>query len=172
MEKYKRLIQQYKETSKTIIASGILPRINGCDPFYNKVLSTNTQNTVVASEITPCPITDHDLISATINLHKPERQPLLFTKRQLRNYSPAFLLLLFFFFFFFFFSSLSSIPFPFLPFPSLPFYCVHFASVSSPLPSIYSSPSLLPFHFRLFFPFLSLLFAYKINGKGEESGRV
>ncbi len=27
---------------------------------------TNTPNTVIASEVTPCPIVDHDLISATL----------------------------------------------------------------------------------------------------------
>ncbi len=53
------------------------------------VIITNTPNTVIASEVTPCPIADHDLISATINLHKPKHQPPVVTKRQLRNYSPA-----------------------------------------------------------------------------------
>ncbi len=36
------------------------------------VIITNTPNTGIASEVTPCPIADHDLISATINLHKPK----------------------------------------------------------------------------------------------------
>ncbi len=55
------------------------------------VIVTNTPNTAIASEVTPCPIADYDLISATINLHKPKHQPLVVTKRQLRNYSPALL---------------------------------------------------------------------------------
>ncbi len=50
---------------------------------------TNNPNTVIASEVNPCPIADHALISATINLHKPKQQPLVVTKRQLRSYSPA-----------------------------------------------------------------------------------
>ncbi len=54
------------------------------------VIITNTPNTVIASEVNLCPIADHDLISATIKLHKPKHQPLVVTKRQLRNYSPAF----------------------------------------------------------------------------------
>ncbi len=53
------------------------------------VIITNSPNTVIASEVTPCPVADHDLISATIDLHKPKHQPLIVTKRQLRNYSPA-----------------------------------------------------------------------------------
>ncbi len=53
------------------------------------VIITNTHNTVIASKVTPCPIADHDLISATIDLHKPKHQPPVVTKRQLRNYSPA-----------------------------------------------------------------------------------
>ncbi len=53
---------------------------------------TNTPNSVIASEVTPCPIADHDLISATINLHKPKPEPLVVTKRQLRNYSPCLIL--------------------------------------------------------------------------------
>ncbi len=53
------------------------------------IIITNTPNTVIASEVTPCPIADHDLIFVTINLHKPKREPLVVTKRQLCNYSPA-----------------------------------------------------------------------------------
>ncbi len=55
------------------------------------VIINNTPNTAIASEVTPCAIADHNLISATINLHKPKHQPLIVTKRQLRNYSPALL---------------------------------------------------------------------------------
>ncbi len=50
---------------------------------------TNTPNTVIAYNVTPCPIADHDLISATTNLHKPKHQPPVVIKRQLRNYYPA-----------------------------------------------------------------------------------
>ncbi len=53
------------------------------------VIITNAPNTVIAFEVNPCPIADHDLISATINLHKLKHQPLVVTKRQLRNYSPT-----------------------------------------------------------------------------------
>ncbi len=34
------------------------------------VVITNTPNTAIASEVTPCPKDDHDLISATIDLHE------------------------------------------------------------------------------------------------------
>ncbi len=53
------------------------------------VIITNTPNIIIASEVTPSPIFDHDLISAAINLHKTKHQPLVVTKCQLRNYSPA-----------------------------------------------------------------------------------
>ncbi len=55
------------------------------------VIITNAPNTAIASEVTPCPIADHDLIFATINIYKPKHQLLVVTKRQLRNYSPALL---------------------------------------------------------------------------------
>ncbi len=41
MDKYKRLIQQYKEKSSSIIMSGILPRMNESNAFYSKAFSTN-----------------------------------------------------------------------------------------------------------------------------------
>ena len=43
MEKYKRLIQKYKEKSNNIIVSGILPRMNESDTFYSKAFSTNNR---------------------------------------------------------------------------------------------------------------------------------
>ncbi len=53
------------------------------------VIIANTPNTVISSEVTPCPLSDHDLMSATINFHKLKHQPPVVTKRQLRNNSPA-----------------------------------------------------------------------------------
>jgi len=43
MEKYKRMIQHYKEKSNNIVVSGILPRLNESDAFYNKAFSTNNR---------------------------------------------------------------------------------------------------------------------------------
>ncbi len=43
MDKYKRLIQQYKEKSSNIIVSGILPRIKESNAFYSKAFSTNNR---------------------------------------------------------------------------------------------------------------------------------
>ncbi len=52
---------------------------------------TNTPKTGIASKVTPCPIPDYVIISATINLHKSKHQPLVVTKRQLCNHSPSLL---------------------------------------------------------------------------------
>ncbi len=43
MEKYTRLIQQYKEKSSNIIVSGILLRMNETNAFYSKAFSTNNR---------------------------------------------------------------------------------------------------------------------------------
>ncbi len=50
MEKYKRMIQRYKEKSKNIIVSGILPRMNESDAFYTKAFSTNKLKSLCAQE--------------------------------------------------------------------------------------------------------------------------
>ncbi len=43
IEKYKRLIHQYKEKSNNIIVSCILPRMNESDAFNNKAFSTSNR---------------------------------------------------------------------------------------------------------------------------------
>lgn len=39
-------------------------------------------------DVIPCPVGDHDLVTATLNLSKPKRQPTIKTFRQLKHYSP------------------------------------------------------------------------------------
>ncbi len=41
MEKYRRLIQQFKEKTNNIMLSGILPRMRESNAFYSKSFSTN-----------------------------------------------------------------------------------------------------------------------------------
>ncbi len=43
MDKYKRLIQQYKLKSSNIVVSGILPPMNESNAFYSKAFSTNNR---------------------------------------------------------------------------------------------------------------------------------
>ena len=43
MEKYRRMIQQYKNKSQNIIVSGILPRTRAPTVFYNRAFSTNNR---------------------------------------------------------------------------------------------------------------------------------
>ena len=49
---------------------------------------TNKPKSVMHSDSIPCYIGDHELITLTINLKKPKRQPCVKTFRQLTNYSP------------------------------------------------------------------------------------
>lgn len=43
MEKYRKMIQHYKNKSRNIIISGILPKIDAPDLFYDKAFSTNSR---------------------------------------------------------------------------------------------------------------------------------
>ncbi len=43
LDKYRRIIRGYKEESRHIILSGILPRINRYPGFHSKALSINAQ---------------------------------------------------------------------------------------------------------------------------------
>ena len=52
------------------------------------VIITNNPHIVVSSEVIPCPIADHELVSVTLNLSKPKRLPETKTFRCLKNYSP------------------------------------------------------------------------------------
>ncbi len=49
MEKYKRLIQQYKEKLNNIIMSGILLRMNESDAVYTKAFSTNNRRNLLCA---------------------------------------------------------------------------------------------------------------------------
>ena len=52
------------------------------------LIITNTPDSVIFSDSVPCPVADHELITATINLRKPKRQPVVKTFRDLSCYSP------------------------------------------------------------------------------------
>ena len=43
LDKYRKLIQQYKTKSKNIMISGVLPRISADDVFYSKAFSLNSR---------------------------------------------------------------------------------------------------------------------------------
>lgn len=55
------------------------------------VIITNKRESVISSDVVPCPIADHDLVSATVNLRKPKRAaaPVTKTTRRMADYSPA-----------------------------------------------------------------------------------
>ena len=51
------------------------------------IILTNNSESVIHSDINPCPVADHELITATVNLKKPKRLPTFKTFRDLRSYS-------------------------------------------------------------------------------------
>ncbi len=51
------------------------------------VVITNKPDTIITSDVLPCPIADHDIISIVVNIRKPNHQPVFITNRFLRNYS-------------------------------------------------------------------------------------
>ncbi|MEL6989058.1 MAG: endonuclease/exonuclease/phosphatase family protein, partial [Bacteroidota bacterium] len=51
------------------------------------VIITNQPKIVISSEVNPCPVADHELISVTLNIGKPKRLPQYKTFRSLENYS-------------------------------------------------------------------------------------
>lgn len=53
------------------------------------VIITNDSDSVIHSDTIPCPVADHELITATVNLNKPKRQPTVKTFRDLRCYTPG-----------------------------------------------------------------------------------
>lgn len=63
-------------------------RITSTSSTLLDVILTNKSDSVIHSDTTPCPVGDHELISVTIDLHKPKRQPTVITFRQLKHYSP------------------------------------------------------------------------------------
>lgn len=46
---------------------------------------TNKAESVIHSDIFPCPVADHELITVTIDLKKPKRSPTLKSFREMRN---------------------------------------------------------------------------------------
>ena len=60
------------ETSKTLI----------------DVLITNRKDMIIQTDVVPCPVADHELISTCVNLSKPKRVPEIKTYRNLENYTP------------------------------------------------------------------------------------
>ncbi len=52
------------------------------------LMVTSKSETVMHSDVTPCHVGDLELITITIDLKKPKRQPVVKTFHQLKNYSP------------------------------------------------------------------------------------
>ncbi len=48
---------------------------------------TSKSDIITQSYAIPCTIADHELIGASVNILKPKRQPIVVTKRDLRNYN-------------------------------------------------------------------------------------
>lgn len=55
------------------------------------IIVTNSPALALQHDVIACPIADHDLISVTLDITKPKRQPKIKTFRQLKNYSPEIL---------------------------------------------------------------------------------
>lgn len=51
------------------------------------IILTNNSESVIHCDTIPCPVADHELITATVNLRKPKRVPTFKTFRDLRSYS-------------------------------------------------------------------------------------
>ena len=49
---------------------------------------TNSPQKILHSDVLPGPIADHELITITIDIKKPKRQPIERTFRSLKNYTP------------------------------------------------------------------------------------
>ena len=53
------------------------------------MIITNNRETIISSDVEPCPIADHDLITVTVNLRKPKRAAAVTkTTRCMADYSP------------------------------------------------------------------------------------
>ena len=55
------------------------------------IIVTNSHALALYHEVIDCPIADHDLISVTLDITKPKRQPEIKTFRRQKNYSPEIL---------------------------------------------------------------------------------
>ena len=52
------------------------------------IIVTNKPELALCHDVVPCPVSDHDLVTVTLDISKPKRQSAVKTFRQLRNYSP------------------------------------------------------------------------------------
>lgn len=63
-------------------------RITSTSATLLDTIVTNRPKSVLQSDVIPCLVGDHELITVTINLRKPKILPSIKTSRDLRNYSP------------------------------------------------------------------------------------
>ena len=62
-------------------------RITSSSATLLDVIMTNRPEMIMSSDVYPCEIADHDLITVQINIAKPKRQPIYKTLRSMSNYS-------------------------------------------------------------------------------------
>ncbi len=67
-------------------------RVTSLSATLLDIVISNKCKTILHSYVVPCPIADHDLITSTVNVHKPKHKPSMTkTARQLANYYPNYL---------------------------------------------------------------------------------
>ena len=76
---YSRLSQIIEKPTRITLNSATL---------LDVIITNNMSDTVISSVVLPCPVADHDLISATINLRKDKPKNVIITNRCLKDYSP------------------------------------------------------------------------------------
>ncbi len=81
-------INKIINTSKLTQIIKKLTRITNTSATLLDISITNSPNLVLHSDVLPCPVADHELITVTVNLQKPKRVFCFKTIRDLRNYSP------------------------------------------------------------------------------------
>lgn len=62
-------------------------RITSSSSTLLDVIITNRPGIVVQTDVLPCPVADHELITVTINIKKNKREPVIKTFRCMRNYT-------------------------------------------------------------------------------------
>lgn len=62
-------------------------RITSTSSTLLDTIITNKAESVIHSDIFPCPVADHELITVTLDLKTPKRSPTLKSFREMRNYS-------------------------------------------------------------------------------------
>lgn len=88
------LLQENSKLRKIIVGANMTQmikkptRITDSSATLIDIVVTNKPDSVLHSDATPCPVGDHELISITIDLRRPKREPFIKTFRQLRSYSP------------------------------------------------------------------------------------